>query len=300
MNYFYNILNFMQFLLKMKKKILFIIVLLPITSAYPQSNDTEAALYNVGFGGITGAIGAVINKKPEEKFGKVLLKGLWQGALGGYVTFESKRIIRHAWKEEDWKLYWTSKFVNAAGNSIKENAANNRDFWEQWNLTVGFNRIEFHTKDEFKVQYKVMPISAVYTIDAFTRFRFDAKSSLNYGQFIFRRNDPSGSDYAYATAGHITFNEAYLSQRSSFNQVIAHEIIHMYQADDFFFVNSFYHKPLKNIFENKETLKKIDSYIYYDFHLIPLRATYLLESKKSNYYDNYLEHEAGFYSNTLR
>lgn len=284
----------------MKKKILFLIVLFCCNSSYSQSNDTEAALYNVGFGGITGAIGAVINKKPEEKFGKVLLKGLWQGALGGYVTFESKRIIRHAWKEEDWKLYWASKFVNAAGNSIKENAANNRDFWEQWNLTVGFNRIEFHTKDEFKVQYKVMPISAVYTIDAFTRFRFDAKSSLNYGQFIFRRNDPSIRSYGSATAGYIVYNDAFSSTRTTPNQTFGHEIIHMYQGDDFFFVNSFYHKPLKNIFENKETLKKIDSYIYYDFHLIPLRATYLLESKKSNYYDNYLEHEAGYYSNTLR
>lgn len=284
----------------MRKKILFLIVLLSISSSYSQSNDTEAALYNVGFGGITGAIGAVINKKPEEKFGKVLLKGLWQGALGGYVTFESKRIIRHAWKEEDWKLYWASKFVNAAGNSIKENAANNRDFWEQWNLTVGFNRIEFHTKDEFKVQYKVMPISVIYTIDAFTRFRFDVKSSLNYGQFIFRRNDPSIRSYGSATAGYIVYNDAFSPTRTTPNQTFGHEIIHMYQSDDFFFVNSFYHKPLKNIFENKETLKKIDSYIYYDFHLIPLKATYLLESKKSNYYDNYLEYEAGYYSNTLR
>lgn len=280
---------------------MFIAFTLPLNNTYSQTNDTEAALYNVGFGGITGAIGAVINKKPDEKFGKVLLKGVWQGALGGYVTFESKRIIRHAWKEEDWKLYWASKFVNAAGNSIKENAANNRDFWEQWNLTVGFNRIEFHTKDDFNVRYKVMPITAVYTINAFFLFKFDAKSSLNYGQFIFRRNDPNMSNYASATAGYIAFNEGHFSQRSSFNQIIAHEIIHMYQADDFFFVNSFYHKPLKKVFENRETLKKIDSFIYYDFHLIPLRATYLIENNRADkYYDNYLEHEAGYYSNTLR
>ncbi len=286
----------------MRKKILFLIVLLPVTSAYPQSNDTEAALYNVGFGGITGAIGAVINKKSDEKFGKVLLKGLWQGALGGYVTFESKRIIRHGWKEEDWKLYWTSKFVNAAGNSIKENAANNRDFWEQWNLTVGFNRIEFHTKDEFKVQYKVMPVSAVYTIGAFFRFNFDAKASLNYGQFIFIDKEPVSNYAGFAHAGFIGYNEEYYAQnpKSSFSKIMAHEIIHMYQSDDFFFVNSFYHKPLKRVFENKETLRKIDSYIYYDFHLIPLRATYLIETNRNiYYYDNYLEREAGYYSNTL-
>ncbi|MEG0915625.1 MAG: hypothetical protein RSF68_01280 [Myroides sp.] len=286
----------------MKKKIIiFWTIVMSFYSAYPQANNTEAALYNVGFGGISGAIGAVINKKPDEKFGKVLLKGLWQGALGGYVTFESKRLIGLAGQEEDWKLYWTSKFVNAAGNSIKENAANNRDFWEQWNLTVGFNRIEFHTKNDFKVRYKVMPISAVYTVNAFLLFKFDAKSSLNYGQFIFRRNDPNAGNLASATAGYIVYNDGRHSENISVNKIISHEIIHMYQADDFFFVNSFYHKPLKNIFETTKVLNKIDSYIYYDFHLIPLRATYLIEDKFSKkYYDNFLEHEAGFYSNTLR
>lgn len=282
-----------------KNILLFLILALPFSS-YSQANDTEATLYNVAFGGITGGIGAVINKKTDEKLGKVFLKGLWQGALGGYVTFESKRIIRHAWKEEDWKLYWASKFVNAAGNSIKENAANNRDFWDQWNLTIGFNRIEFHTKNNFNVRYKIMPISAVYTIDAFFRFRFDSKSSLNYGQFIFRRNDPTITSYASATAGYIIYNDAYKQIGITPNQIFSHEILHIYQADDFFFINSFYHKPLKNIFENKETLRKVDSYIYYDFHLIPLRATYLIENNRAGkYYDNYLEHEAGYYSKTL-
>lgn len=284
----------------MKNKIIFLSILFHITTVNSQSNDTEAALYNISFGGITGAIGAVINKKTDENFGKVLLKGFWQGALGGYITFESKRIIRHAWKEEDWKLYWSSKFVNAAGNSIKENAANNRNFWEQWNLTIGFNRIEFQTKDQFNVRYKMMPISAVYTIDAFFRFKFDLKSSLNYGQFIFRRNDPTVLNFASATAGYILYNDAFTSFTTTSNQIFGHEIIHIYQSDDFFFVNSFYHKPLKKIFDNKETLKNIDSYLYYDFHLIPLRTIYRMETKSNDYYSNFLEHEAGYYSNTLR
>lgn len=50
-----------------------------------------------------GGIGALINKKPEHKFDKVLLKGVYQGALGGYVTFESKRLIRAAVNNNDYK-----------------------------------------------------------------------------------------------------------------------------------------------------------------------------------------------------
>lgn len=138
-------------------KYLFFIFFLtiPLKDINAQANDAEAALYNVGFGGLSGAIGAIINKKPDDKFGKVFLKGLWQGALGGYVTFESKRILRIAGREGDWKLYWTSNLVNAAGSSIKENAANNKDFWDQWNISIGFNRIEFHTKDAFQSVIKL-------------------------------------------------------------------------------------------------------------------------------------------------
>ncbi len=40
-----------------------------------QTNDTKEALYNMGFGSVFGGIGAVINKKKDEKFFKVLFKG---------------------------------------------------------------------------------------------------------------------------------------------------------------------------------------------------------------------------------
>ena len=76
----------------MKKLVItFLIILFSSNLTYPQANDTEAMLYNVGFGGISGAVGAMINKKENEKLGKAALKGFLQGSLGGYVTFESKR-----------------------------------------------------------------------------------------------------------------------------------------------------------------------------------------------------------------
>jgi len=60
---------------------------------YAQSNDREMALYNVGFASVFSGVGALINKKPDEKWHKVLLKGIAQGAAGGYLIFESKRLI---------------------------------------------------------------------------------------------------------------------------------------------------------------------------------------------------------------
>jgi hypothetical protein len=66
-----------------------------------QNNDFEAGLFNVGIGSIVGGLGAVINKQPQEKFGKTLLKGMGQGALGGYLVFESKVIAGRIAKEEN-------------------------------------------------------------------------------------------------------------------------------------------------------------------------------------------------------
>ncbi|MDZ4203920.1 MAG: hypothetical protein U1C46_03775 [Bacteroidales bacterium] len=158
----------------MKKSLLFFFSLLLIPfQTNGQANDMEAAIYNIGIGAAFSTIGAVINKKPNEQIEKVILKGLWQGGSGGYVTFESKRLLRSAQEQENWNYYWPAKLVNAAGTSIKETAALNQNFWEIWHINIGFNRIEFHTKDKFIVRYKLMPVALVYTIGAVFRYDFD-------------------------------------------------------------------------------------------------------------------------------
>lgn len=116
-------------------------------------NDFEAGISNVAFGGLVGGLGAIINKKSNEKTGKVFLKGFTQGALGGYLVFESKRLVGKFGKTGDYGYIWPSKLVNSAGVSIIENAAANRDFYDRWHLNIGFNRLEFYTKDKFKVSY---------------------------------------------------------------------------------------------------------------------------------------------------
>lgn len=65
-----------------------------------QNNYTEAALFNIGIGSVFSGIGAVINKDPQERFGKVLFKGMAQGALGGYLVFESKVIAGRIAKQK--------------------------------------------------------------------------------------------------------------------------------------------------------------------------------------------------------
>lgn len=277
--------------------LLFCFILL---SAQGQSNDTEAALYNIGFGAVFGSIGAIINKTPEEKLGKVVLKSLWQGAVGGYVTFESKRLLRTAQRQDSWELIWAAKILNAGGTSIKENAAENRDFWKKWHINFGFNRIEFLTEEKLKVRYKLKPIALAYTLSGFFSFEFNLASSLKYGEFVFLANnlepingiDPIGLAYPEFIVIENGFEE-------NFN-LVTHEIMHLYQSNDFSIFNSYYQKPFKRWSEKNKTINWVYNYLYPDLHLILLGSAYLIERNNANkYYNNFFEHEAGYYSDTL-
>ena len=138
---------------------IFLLILFVTSNNHPlnaqHKNDFEAGLFNIGFGGIVGGFGAVINKKPNEKTGKVFLKGFYQGALGGYLLFESKRLVGKFGNTGNYNYVWPSKLINFAGVSIIENAAGNRNFWERWHINFGFNRLEFYTKDKFKLSYRI-------------------------------------------------------------------------------------------------------------------------------------------------
>jgi hypothetical protein len=284
----------------MKKKIIIIILSFFLTSnSFSQANDTEALLYNVSFGGLFGTIGAIINKKPNEKMGKVILKGLAQGSLGGYFTFESKRVLRLAEENEDWKLIWTAKLLNAGGTSIKENATLNQNFWYKWHLNIGFNRLEFETKDKFKLKYRIMPIAFVYNTLAFTQAKFNSNLSFKTGELIFSTKD--SRLYESGSLG-LTFpGTIVLRANENSYGLVTHEIMHIYQSNDFNLFNSYYVKAVKKLETKNNFIKKVNNLIYYDFHYIPLRAVYIYEKNTAvKYYDNFIEHEAGYFSNTLQ
>jgi hypothetical protein len=279
-----------------------VVVFLNVSSLKSQSNDAEAALYNIGFGAVFSTVGAILNKKPEDDLGKIIKKSLWQGALGGYITFESKRMLRVAQQQHKWEYVWAAKLANAMGTSVKENAAFNRDFWEKWHLNIGFNRLEFTTKDNFSVHYKFMPVAFVFAIDALARHQFEWKKSWQTGEFVFshkKNNYPLASAYP----GIILYNRNFIDEITSDHAVFStavHEIVHLYQSNDFSVMNAYVHKTLKKGASKSKPLKWVHKYMYPEFHYLILRPAYLWENKSiQNYYDNFFEHEAGYYSGTL-
>lgn len=270
--------------------------LLGSISANAQNSDLEFGLLNVGVSSIIGGVGAVINKEPQQKFGKVLLKGMAQGALGGYVVFESKRMLRSFARTENYAYVWPSKIVNAAGNSIIENAASNQNFWEQWYLNIGFNRFDIYTKDKFRLQYRVMPFSLGTTIYNFITYSFDASESLKLGTFVFQGKkiiNANFNDIAAARDNNIIFLETTSSIESK-----AHELTHIYQYEQFSGFN-IYAKKFSNKLASKSKLYDFyTKYFYTDFNGPIFRLLYLAEKKLANDdRDNIFEKEAYYFTN---
>lgn len=273
------------------------------SSLHSQNNNTEAAIYNIGIGSIFSGIGAVINKEPKEKFGKVLFKGMAQGALGGYLVFESKVIAGRIAKDRDLTYGWPAKFVNSAGTSIIENAASNRNFWEQWNLNIGFNRIEFHTKDKLQVKYRIQPISFLLTAYTAVNNKFEPKLSLRLGEFVFSGNNyyhKNDNPYLGAAIGtSVLLNP----ETGGFNyNTVAHEMIHVFQYHDFNVLNAYMNKPLQEFEENSSFFRKMNNILHYDINIFIFAGLYKMEhfgedlQTFNGYYSNYFEREAHLFS----
>jgi hypothetical protein len=252
------------------------------------------ALYNVGLGSFVGGIGAVINKKTNEKTGKGFLKGFLQGGLGGYLVYESKNFILKIPENNKLEYAWGAKFINSMGSSIIENASLNQNFWDVWHLNIGFNRIEVHTKNKIKFKYKVMPVSLLLTgIYAYGN-KFELEKSLKTGEMIFSVSD--NFEHAGATWGKLILIDK--SRLDNFD-IIAHEIVHSYQYEDFNFVNTFINKPKLDLLNKSKFGKKLNKYFYFDLQAPIFGGLYLLEDGGNRYYDNFFEYEAAIFSNTL-
>lgn len=263
-----------------------------------QNNDFEAGLFNVGIGSVLGGVGAIINKEPGEKFGKTLLKGLGQGALGGYLVFESKRLVREFAETGDYNYVWPSKIVNSAGTSIIENAAANRDFWSRWHLNIGFNRIEVNTKEKFRLSYRIMPFALIdFSVTAF-QAKLDWDKSLKLGTFVFRF-DRIGKKIDYY--GQARSNSIIILSDVRGTVALPHELLHVYQNNQFSGFNSVIKKPVNRLSNNwkMDKINRIYSKIFYtDYNYILFGGLYFLVNPdmKNQGENNFFEKEAEYYT----
>ncbi|WP_143533283.1 hypothetical protein [Salegentibacter salinarum] len=249
---------------------------------------------NVGMGGVIGGIGAVINKAPDQTLGKTLLKGFAQGAIGGYFVFESKRLVRRFAREKKYNYIWPSKLVNAAGNSIIENAAANRNFWERMHLNLAFNRIEIDFKNRFKLKYRIMPFALSRAAYLFTQARLDVDRSMVFGTLVFSQRIPEilGEKGSNGKA----MLSSILLRRGSGQRTEAHEIIHTYQFENFSGINTIFDRPRSRLEQESKFVRIYNKIFHTDFNALFSQGLYSLETEIKGYRENSFEKEARHFS----
>lgn len=147
-----------------------------------------------------------------------------------------------------------------------------------------------------------MPAALAFTVYSAWENKFEVKRSLQAGEFIFStpeinhfKTDISPAGIAVGTA--ITIKKRHLNSLD----VFAHEIIHVYQYQDFNVLNTYIKKPLQEFKEGSGFFRTMDRFFYYDLNIIPFNFLYILEDfniePEDKYRKNYFEREADFYSN---
>jgi len=267
--------------------------------ARAQDYRGASLLYNGLIGAVSGGVGSVINKHKGQKWYKAFARGFVTGAGGGMVMYGGKRLNSLISSRAELGYGYLSRFVFDAGNSIVENAAANRNFWEVWHYDVGFIRLELETT-RLKFRPRVMASTFASTVFLATQGRFDVGTSLASGTPTFRTRSIS---YAPKLNGSTLTNGFLLNDTLRINQfyydIYAHEMVHTFQFRELAGINQFFN-PLKARWnQNSRWYAKLSPWIYGDLNYELYGINYFLingGAGDQHYCHNFLENEAEYLS----
>lgn len=283
-------------------KFIFIFLFLPLVTL-GQHQERTVFLYNTLFAGFSSGVGAAINKPKATNWKAAFVKGFWQGSIGGTLNYSSKKTLHLIYRKQNVALALPAKLLNAAGNSIIENAARSEPFLQNWNIDYGPVRFDFSVNGKRKFTARFLPLSVYSVIDGVKDSKLDWKTSLFSGIIVFRYEDGffftrRGNNYLGASTGR-GFTYAGIQSDSVVHYTIAHELVHQFQYKEYQVFNAFL-KPFEQKVKSKTLQKVFSNYIYFD---VPyFFAAYRLEGLQEymNSTKNFFEFEAErFASNSL-
>lgn len=279
---------------------LYLILLIspPPAKAQFAAQRAKFALYNVGFNGLAAGIGAVINKEENQRWQQAFWKGVGQGALGGLLMHGGKALTYQIIKHENLGYAWSAHLVHAAGASITQNAASNRNFWEHWHINLWLLRLEYDLNQK-QFLARVFP-SAIYGyIMLETDGRLNSGRSLATGLLYFDYEDYIVYDGSSQATSIIVGMDESIYGRAEYYTIAAHEVAHSLQYEGFVFINPLLNKPDQQWKEQHDWYRKLSRFVYFDLNgLYFLGVYHLVEGGRNNpcYWQNFYEKEAEHYS----
>jgi hypothetical protein len=251
--------------------------------------------YNTLIGGITGGIGSLINRTTQEKKLHALTKGFITGMAGGAVMYAGKRanslIIQM--KEPGWA--WISRTVFCAGNSVVENASANRPFWQRWHYDFLFARVEADL-EHGTVRARLMPSAFAGFVILAAQARPDWKNSLASGTAVFIKSGKILSPgLSGLTAGNSIVILDTVQKIPYFRNVLAHEMVHTFQFQEWSGVNGMLLPLHKSWTEKSPRVRQLSKWIYGDINYEIMLLNYFIVQRGYSpeyYFRNYYEREA--------
>jgi hypothetical protein len=288
LNYFYPV----------RSRIIITWIILFIYSFSFSQKDYEAksVVYNTLIGGISGGIGALINKHKGERPMKAFSRGFVTGCGGGALMYAGKKTNILIARQNNISYAWLSRGIFSVGNSIVENASANRLWYSQWHYDIGFIRFELKTVGKPLLLPRLLP--SAFGAFAFTALHghLNALASLQCGTFIFENVRISYATYLVgSTTGNSVLFVDSLKSAPRYHEVFAHEMVHTCQFQELSGFN-YYFNPLTNSWKSKSPIfKKISKYVYGDLNYELMLINYFFIQGsiiKNRYCSNFLENEA--------
>ncbi len=282
------------------KTLIYILAFTCLTNTcYSQNQERTVFIYNVGFGGLTSGIGAVINKPKGANWKKHFAKGFWQGSIGGLLNYSSKKTLYLNNLNQNKAFFWPAKILHCAGTSIMQNASLNQPFLENWYLDYGLVRVDFaiHNKDKFKV--RLLP-AGIYATIAASRFgKFDLENTLITGQIVFSNKEMIRYSNGNTTTG-VSFGRAlaFTNNKQVYPnpyRSLAHEIVHQFQYNDYQIFTTWL-APFGQKIKSKSIKTIFTKYVYPDIPFTIISYNLAGRYVNPHYFRNFYEFEAERFS----
>jgi hypothetical protein len=257
--------------------------------------EVKSVIYNSLVGAVSGGVGALINKKSNEKWPAVLRKGFLGGGAGGLLMYAGKKSTSLIVRQQNISYAWLARAIFSTGNSIVENAAANQPLLSRFHVDIGFVRLDLYT-DSWRVMPRVMPSQFGATIFMAVFGRLDATTSLCSGTMTFRNREIGYAPYLMgSTPGNMFILVDSLYKGLLYHEIYAHEMVHAFQWLELSGFNNFF-GPTKTTWEsNWPKMKKWNKWVHGDLNYELMLVNYFIIQggyRRILYCRHFLENEA--------
>jgi hypothetical protein len=288
---------------KTKKVIICCLLILSTSQISAQSDNfksdrTELAIFNIGVNALFGGIGSLINKKDNDTNFKTFANGFYKGAIGGTVSHVGLSMSHLIESKQNISYAWPARLVNAMGNSIVQNAAENNKMFERLHFNLYVARLEyFPYRKKFNARFFTSSLYGIVSVG--NGSRFDLGKSLQSGILYFEFDGRFQSSFGFSGTGTGQVSSIGMSSDlfgEQFYRIYAEEVAHIQQYDRKVAGNAFVAKLDRKWKEKSKSYNTLSKYIYLDLNGPTFYFAYLI-GNRNGYCNNFFEKEAVNYSN---